>query len=208
MLSRNVLLAWDTYLLDRDEVNELSLHFLAKMKIMVISDVNSKLVALEDKQSKMVYNMGCINEEQKGSARPVTELEKALGLPDGSDQNHDLPVDAFSITPSDGKSVDSQIRGADCDLQEIIVQVSALHKSKTAMSNSNKATEDQVAQILKNHMEILIYIDEKSGELDAKVDEFKYVLDGRYSTAYSWSPPVTVIVYSSAVSIFFERCSC
>ncbi|VDP03823.1 unnamed protein product [Heligmosomoides polygyrus] len=159
-----------------------------------ISDVDSKLVALEEKQSKMVYNMGCINEEQKALDSAVTELEKALGLPDWTDQNHDLPVDAFSATPSDSKrqqlmqmliSVDSQIKEADCDLQEIIDQVSALHKSKTAMSNSNKATEDQVAQILKNQMETLIYIDKKAGELDAKVDEFKDVLDGRNSTAYS-----------------------
>ncbi|PIO71729.1 hypothetical protein TELCIR_06369 [Teladorsagia circumcincta] len=161
-----------------------------------ISDVDSKLVALEEKQSKMVYNMGCITEEQKALDSAVTELEKALGLPDWTDQDHDLPVNAFSATPSDTKrqqlmqmliSVDSQIKEADCDLQEIIDQVAALHKSKTSMSNANKATEDQVAQILKNQMETLLYIDRKAGigELEAKVEEFKDVADGRNTSIYS-----------------------
>ncbi|XGW01199.1 hypothetical protein V3C99_013848 [Haemonchus contortus] len=158
-----------------------------------ISDVDSKLVALEEKQSKMIYNMGCITENQKALDSAVSELEKALGLPDWTDQNHDLPVDAFSATPSDTKrqqlmqmliSVDSQIKEADCDLQEIIDQVSALHKSKTSMSNVNKATEDQVAQILKNQMETLLYIDSKSGELEAKLDELKEMNDGRNSALF------------------------
>ncbi|VDO31851.1 unnamed protein product [Haemonchus placei] len=158
-----------------------------------ISDVDSKLVALEEKQSKMIYNMGCITENQKALDSAVSELEKALGLPDWTDQNHDLPVDAFSATPSDTKrqqlmqmliSVDSQIKEADCDLQEIIDQVSALHKSKTSMSNVNKATEDQVAQILKNQMETLLYIDSKSGELEAKLDELKEMNDGRNTALF------------------------
>ncbi|KAK5974836.1 hypothetical protein GCK32_003213 [Trichostrongylus colubriformis] len=158
-----------------------------------ISDVDSKLVALEEKQSKMIYNMGCITEEQKALDSAVSELEKALGLPDWTDQNHDLPLDAFSATPSDTKrqqlmqmliSVDSQIKEADCDLQEIIDQVAALHKSKTSISNANKATEDQVAQILKNQMETLLYIDRKAGELETKVEEFKDITDGRNSSIY------------------------
>ncbi|KAK6053886.1 Nsp1-like protein, partial [Cooperia oncophora] len=90
-----------------------------------ISDVDAKLVSLEEKQSKMIYNMGCITEEQKALDSAVTELEKALGLPDWTDQNHDLPVDAF-LGHSNMQmliSVDSQIKEADCDLQEIIDQV-------------------------------------------------------------------------------------
>ncbi|VDL85003.1 unnamed protein product [Nippostrongylus brasiliensis] len=159
-----------------------------------IDDVETKLLSLEEKQSKMVYNMGCINEEQKALDSAVSELEKALGLPDWTDQNSDLPVDAFSATPSDTKrqqlvqmliSVDSQIKEADCDLQEIVDQVAALHKSKTAMVSANRATEDQVAQILKNQMETLLYIDQKAGELDAKADEIKDVLDGRNANIYS-----------------------
>ncbi|PIO74206.1 hypothetical protein TELCIR_03789 [Teladorsagia circumcincta] len=106
-----------------------------------ISDVDSKLVALEEKQSKMVYNMGCITEEQKALDSAVTELEKALGLPDWTDQDHDLPVNAFSATPSDTKrqqlmqmliSVDSQIKEADCDLQEIIDQENLKRKLKNS----------------------------------------------------------------------------
>ncbi|KAJ1361305.1 hypothetical protein KIN20_020522 [Parelaphostrongylus tenuis] len=153
-----------------------------------ISDVDSKLATLEEKQSKMIYNISSISEEQKALDSAISEMEKSLGLPDWTDQNSDLPMDAFSATPSDVKrqqllqllvSVDSQIKEADCDLQEILDQVSALHKFKTAMSNANKVTEDQVAQILKNQMETLLYIDQKTGELDAKVEEFKEVLDGR-----------------------------
>ncbi|EYB85163.1 hypothetical protein Y032_0303g1888 [Ancylostoma ceylanicum] len=160
-----------------------------------ITDVESKLVTLEQKQDKMMYDISSINEEQKALDAVVTALEKDLGLPDWTDQNHSLPVDALAATPGDVKrqqllqlliSVDSQIKEADSDLQEIIDQVSALHKSKTAVSNSKKYTEDQVAQILKNQMETLIYVDKKTGELDAKVDEFKDVLDGRNSTL---SPP-------------------
>ncbi|VDM71071.1 unnamed protein product [Strongylus vulgaris] len=177
-----------------------------------ITDVESKLVTLEQKQDKMMYDISSINEEQKGRFlsttlgvrvsvdivaldAAVTALEKDLGLPDWTDQNHSLPIDVLAATPGDVKrqqllqlliSVDSQIKEADSDLQEIIDQVSALHKSKSAMSNSKKYTEDQVAQILKNQMETLIYIDKKTGELDAKVDEFKDVLDGRHSTL---SPP-------------------
>lgn len=156
-----------------------------------VNDVDAKLTALEEKQNKMVYNMGCINEEQKALDLAVTELEKALGLPDWTDQNNVLPIDAFSATPSDNKrqqlmqmliSVDSQIKEADCDLQEIIDQISSLHKSKTAMSNVNKATEDQVALILKNQMETLLYISRKAGELDTKASELKHVLNGRNST--------------------------
>ncbi|KHJ90250.1 hypothetical protein OESDEN_09911 [Oesophagostomum dentatum] len=156
-----------------------------------ITDVESKLVTLEQKQDKMMYDISSINEEQKALDAVVTALEKDLGLPDWTDQNHSLPVDGLAATPGDVKrqqllhlliSVDSQIKEADSDLQEIIDQVSALHKTKSAMSNSRKYTEDQVAQILKNQMETLIYIDKKTGELDAKVDEFKDVLDGRNST--------------------------
>lgn len=153
-----------------------------------ITDVDAKLATLEEKQSKMMYNISCISEEQKALDAAVSEMEKSLGLPDWTDQNSDLAMDAFSATPSDLKrqqllqlliSVDSQIKETDCDLQEIVDQVSALHKFKTAMSNANKATEDQVAQILKNQMETLLYIDRKTGELDAKVEEFKEILDGR-----------------------------
>ncbi|VDN21729.1 unnamed protein product [Cylicostephanus goldi] len=160
-----------------------------------ITDVESKLVTLEQKQDKMMYDISSINEEQKALDAVVTALEKDLGLPDWTDQNHSLPVDALAATPGDVKrqqllhlliSVDSQIKEADSDLQEIIDQVSSLHKTKSAMSNSKKYTEDQVAQILKNQMETLIYIDKKTGELDAKVDEFKDVMDGRHTTL---SPP-------------------
>ncbi|CAJ0591451.1 unnamed protein product [Cylicocyclus nassatus] len=160
-----------------------------------ITDVESKLVTLEQKQDKMMYDISSINEEQKALDAVVTALEKDLGLPDWTDQNHSLPVDALAATPGDVKrqqllhlliSVDSQIKEADSDLQEIIDQVSSLHKTKSAMSNTKKYTEDQVAQILKNQMETLIYIDKKTGELDAKVDEFKDVMDGRHATL---SPP-------------------
>ncbi|ETN85702.1 Nsp1-like region [Necator americanus] len=156
-----------------------------------ITDVESKLVTLEKKQDKMMYDISSISEEQKALDAVVSALEKDLGLPDWTDQNHCLPVDGLSATPGDVKrqqllqllvSVDSQIKEADSDLQEIIDQISAIHKSKTAISNSRKYTEDQVAQILKSQMETLIYIDKKTGELDARVDEFKDVLDGRNAT--------------------------
>uniref|UniRef100_A0A158P768 Nsp1_C domain-containing protein n=1 Tax=Angiostrongylus cantonensis TaxID=6313 RepID=A0A158P768_ANGCA len=133
--------------------------------LSAITDVDAKLATLEEKQSKMMYNISCISEEQKALDAAVSEMEKSLGLPDWTDQNSDLAMDAFSATPS--------------DLKRQQLCVSALHKFKTAMSNANKATEDQVAQILKNQMETLLYIDRKTGELDAKVEEFKEILDGR-----------------------------
>ncbi|KJH46508.1 hypothetical protein DICVIV_07412 [Dictyocaulus viviparus] len=97
-----------------------------------ITEVETKLTTLEEKQSKMMYNMSCIDEEQKALDIAVNDMEKSLGLPDWTDQSSELPMDSFSATPSDVKrqqllqlliSVDSQIKEADCDLQEIVDQV-------------------------------------------------------------------------------------
>ncbi|KIH51375.1 hypothetical protein ANCDUO_18540 [Ancylostoma duodenale] len=68
-----------------------------------ITDVESKLVTLEQKQDKMMYDISSINEEQKALDAVVTALEKDLGLPDWTDQNHSLPVDALAATPGDVK---------------------------------------------------------------------------------------------------------
>ncbi|VDM52530.1 unnamed protein product [Angiostrongylus costaricensis] len=82
--------------------------------------------------------------------------------------------------------------------RSIRVQVSALHKFKTAMSNANKATEDQVAQILKNQMETLLYIDRKTakceGSFQCNVRRQAHLLDQdlqHFRTPIGWAIKAT-----------------
>ena len=152
----NVLLIQKSIL--RDAVNELSLHFLSKSKIMVIKDIDRETVDFISKTTGCtpVAHVDHFTREKLGSAKLVQEVST------GGDRK----IVKITGVPNQSKTVSILLRGsnqlildeAERSLHDALCVVRALVK-KRSLVPGGAAVEMEVAQKLAEHSREIFGID-------------------------------------------------